>query len=54
MQTFMTSLLLNFEFNIPDGAKRIRRDRAGLMTPMVEGELHLGTQLPLKVSIIAN
>lgn len=51
MQSFLVSLLLNFEFSVPAGAKEIKRLRAGVMTPVVEGE-H-GAQMPLKVSLLS-
>lgn len=54
MQEFLVSLLSNFEFSVPDNAKRIRRDRSGFVTPMVEGEECKGAQLPLTVSVLVH
>ena len=54
MQAFLITLLSNFEFSIPEGAKGIRRDRSGVMTPMVVGEEDRGAQLPLKVTLLSS
>jgi hypothetical protein len=54
MQAFLITLLSNFEFSIPDGGKDIRRDRSGVMTPMVVGEEDRGAQLPLKVTLLGS
>jgi len=53
-QAFLIDLLSNFEFSIPEGAKDIRRDRSGVMTPMIVGEEDRGAQLPLKVSLLGS
>lgn len=53
MQTFLVALVSNFEFSSPDNAKRIIRHRSGSIVPMVEGEAHMGSQLPLKVSYVS-
>lgn len=53
MQEFLVTLLSNFEFSFPRDAKRIKRDRSGVMTPMVEGEESKGAQLPMKVSVVS-
>jgi len=54
MQAFLITLLSNFEFSIPEGAKDIRRDRSGVMTPMVVGEEDRGAQLPLQVTLLSS
>lgn len=40
-----------FEFEVTDKARRILREPAFVMAPMVDGELHRGGQLPLTVSV---
>jgi hypothetical protein len=50
MQTIVISLISNFEFTIPEGAKRVLMDRSGLMSPIVEGERDRGAQMPLRIS----
>jgi hypothetical protein len=54
IQTFLISLLANFEFSIPEGAKKIRMDRSAVMAPMLEGEREHGSQLPLNVTIVSD
>ena len=51
MHAFLVTLVKQFEFDLPDGAPRVRRWRdTGLVIPVVEGQEHEGTQLPLKVT----
>ena len=52
MQALTAELLENFEFAIPDDKPEIQRVPAGLMMPMIRNKMHLGTQMPLKISII--
>lgn len=52
MQTFLVALLSNFEFSIPEDAKRVVQHRAFAMVPMVEGELERGPQMILRVSSV--
>ena len=50
MQTFLLELVGRFEFAMTDKTERVLRHSAGVMVPMVEGELDRGIQLPLAVS----
>jgi len=50
MQVFLVSLLSNFEFSIPDDARRVVRYRSFAMFPMAEGEMERGPHLPIKIS----
>lgn len=48
MQTFLTSLISEFQFSLPANPPKIRRERALFMIPTVDGELHM----PLTVTPI--
>jgi hypothetical protein len=50
MQAILVELIENFEFH-EDEKATIQRVPSGLMIPMVNGRMHEGTQLPLKVSL---
>lgn len=52
MQAVLVELVENFEYRFPKDVEIIRLN-AGLMTPMVEGKMHEGIQMPLEVSVIA-
>ncbi|OCH89199.1 PAH-inducible cytochrome P450 monooxygenase PC-PAH 1 [Obba rivulosa] len=52
MQAILVELLENFEFSIPDDKPEIQRVPAGLMVPMIRNKMHLGTQMPLKISVV--
>ncbi|KAG2341337.1 cytochrome P450 [Suillus weaverae] len=52
MQAVLVELVENFEFRFPEGVEIIRLN-VGLMTPMVEGKMDEGLQMPLEVSVIA-
>lgn len=52
MEMFLVALLSNFEFAIPEDAKRVVKHRAFAMIPMVEGELERGPQMVLKVTSV--
>jgi hypothetical protein len=52
MQAFLVTLLSKFEFSTPEGANEIRKDRSGVMMPLVVGEENRGSQLPLKVTLL--
>ena len=47
---FSVILVRQFEFALPDGALQVGRWRSVAVNPVVEGEEHKGTQLPLKVT----
>ncbi|KDQ64164.1 hypothetical protein JAAARDRAFT_201555 [Jaapia argillacea MUCL 33604] len=51
MQTFLADLVNNFEFALTEESKKITRQAALVMVPMVGGKLDEGAQLPLAVSI---
>lgn len=48
----MVELLENFEVAIPDDKPDIQRVPGGLMIPMIRGKPELGSQMPLKVTVI--
>ncbi|EMD35307.1 hypothetical protein CERSUDRAFT_116112 [Gelatoporia subvermispora B] len=52
MQAILVELLENFEFAVPDDKPEIQRVPAGLMMPMIRNKMHLGTQMPLKISVV--
>ncbi|KAH9942950.1 PAH-inducible cytochrome P450 monooxygenase PC-PAH 1 [Amylocystis lapponica] len=52
MQALLVELLENFEFGIPSDKPDIIRLPSGLMIPMIRGKIHLGSQMPLKVTVI--
>ncbi|KAL1660350.1 cytochrome P450 [Schizophyllum commune] len=50
LSAFLVELVGRFEFNVsPDVVARVYRGAAGVMIPMLEGELEKGVQLPLHV-----
>lgn len=51
MQAVLVELVENFEYRFPEGVEVIRLN-AGIMSPMVEGKMHKGFQMPLEVSVI--
>ncbi|KAF8557930.1 cytochrome P450 [Imleria badia] len=51
IQAFVSILVGKFEFGMTDKAERILRQPASLMAPMVDGELDLGVQMPLAISL---
>ena len=54
MQLFLVTLLREFYISQADHHPQIKRARSGLMVPLVLGEEHKGTQLPLKITAIRN
>jgi len=54
MQAFLVTLLRKFDISHADRHPQVRRARLGLMAPIVLGEEHKGTQLPLKITAIRN
>ncbi|KAI0721412.1 PAH-inducible cytochrome P450 monooxygenase PC-PAH 1 [Cerioporus squamosus] len=52
MQALLVELIEKFEFNVAEGNPEIIRFAAGLMTPLVANEMHLGSQMPLRVSLV--
>ena len=52
MQAILVELIEHFEFNIPDDKPEIIRFAAGLVAPLVKDEMHLGPQMPLRVSLV--
>ncbi|KAF8131874.1 cytochrome P450 [Boletus edulis] len=51
MQALLSTLVGKFEFAMTDKAKRIIRQPMIVMSPMIEGELDHGVQMPLAVSL---
>ncbi|KAJ3801770.1 cytochrome P450 [Lentinula aff. detonsa] len=53
LQTFIVVLLRNFSIETTPKLAKIRRESALTMVPVIEGELDKGTQLPLRVYLVA-
>ena len=54
MQAFLVTLVRKFDISHADHQPQIKRAKPGLMAPIVLGEEHKGTQLPLKITAIRN
>ncbi|KAK0232642.1 cytochrome P450 [Armillaria fumosa] len=53
IQTILASLILNFEFSLPEGGVEILRfPGSPAVVPIVKGEAHLGSQLPLRMKVL--
>ncbi|KAK0480750.1 cytochrome P450, partial [Armillaria novae-zelandiae] len=53
-QTILVQLMKNFEFSVdPTMVSKIRREAALVMQPTIDGEYEKGSQLPLRVSLVA-
>ncbi len=52
MQALLVELIEKFEFSTPEDKPEIIRFAGGLMTPLVASEMHLGSQMPLQVSLV--
>ena len=52
MQVFLVTLVRKFDISPADHHPQIRRVKSGLLIPMVLGEEHKGTQLPLKITLV--
>ncbi|KAK0472899.1 cytochrome P450 [Armillaria novae-zelandiae] len=50
MQTVLANLIQNFEFSVPEGMAIQQFPGAQAIMPVVKGEAHLGSQVPLKVT----
>lgn len=53
MQTFLVEIVGKFEITMTDRSEKVRRGTSFVMVPVVEGEVELGAQLPLAVSVAA-
>jgi len=54
MQAFLVTLIRRFDIAYADHQPQIKMARPGMMFPLVLGEEHKGTQLPLKIMAIRN
>ena len=54
IQAFLVTLLQKFDISHADHQPQIRRAKPGMLVPLVLGEEHKGTQLPLKITAIRN
>jgi len=52
MQAILVELIENFEFALPADKPDVMRVPTGITTPMIRGKMHLGAQMPLKVTVI--
>ncbi len=50
MQTVLANLIQNFEFSLPEGVGIQQFPGAQAIVPVVKGEAHLGSRIPLKVT----
>ncbi|PIL24888.1 cytochrome P450 [Ganoderma sinense ZZ0214-1] len=50
MQAILVEMIEHFEFAIPEDKPEIVRFPAGLVAPLVKSEMHLGPQMPLRIS----
>ncbi|PBK89446.1 cytochrome P450 [Armillaria gallica] len=50
MQTVLANLIQNFEFSLPEGVGIQQFPGAQAIVPVVKGEAHLGSRVPLKVT----
>ncbi|KAK0506743.1 cytochrome P450 [Armillaria luteobubalina] len=53
VQTILANLIQNFEFRLPEGVVIQHFPGAQAIMPVVKGEAHLGTRIPLKVTSLA-
>ncbi|EKM51869.1 uncharacterized protein PHACADRAFT_262258 [Phanerochaete carnosa HHB-10118-sp] len=51
-QAIVADLIENFQFSIPEDKPEIVRVPATIMSPMVKGMMHEGSQMPLHVTIV--
>ncbi len=49
IQTILANLIQNFEFSLPEGMVIQQFPGAQAIVPVVKGEAHLGSRVPLKV-----
>ena len=54
IQTFLVTLVQKYDVSQADHLPQIRRARPGMEVPIVLGEEHKGSQLPLKISTLQN
>jgi len=54
MHAFLVTLVRKFDISPADHHPQIKRARLGLMAPIVLGEEHKGTQLPLRITAIGD
>ena len=52
MQAFVSDLVENFKFGLPEDGPEIVRAPLGVMSPMVKGKLHEGMQMPIHVTAV--
>lgn len=48
-QTILANLIRNFEFSLPEGVVIEQTPGAQAIVPIVKGEKHLGSRVPLKI-----
>lgn len=53
MQAFLVEIIGKFEIAMTDRSERVRRGASFVMVPVIDGEVELGSQLPLAVSVAA-
>jgi len=54
IQAFLVALVQKFDISLADHCPQIRSVKSGLMIPVVLGEEHKGTQLPLKITAVGS
>ena len=53
IQAFLVEIIGKFEVTMTERSEKVIHGPSGLMSPVIEGELERGTQLPLAVSVAA-
>ena len=51
IQAFLVEFVGSFEFELTPEARNIRRESAGVMFPVIEGQLGRRAQMPLRIRI---
>ena len=51
IQAFIVEVIGRFELGMTEQSERVGRGPSPLMTPVIEGELERGAQVPLLVSV---
>ena len=52
VQTLTVAIIRNFQLSPSPEIRRLRREACLVMLPMLEGEEHMGENLPLEISFV--
>jgi hypothetical protein len=53
LQAFIVEMISSFNFSHVYDPAQFRREVAGVMTPVIEGQFEKGSQLPLRITPVA-